>query len=127
MNTKFKTIDEYIDSYPPEIQTLLVQVRNTIREAVPDAEEAIKYGLATFVLNGNLVHFGAFKKHIGLYPAPSGIDHFEKELDRYKTSKGAIQFPLDEPLPLDLISEIVRFRVKENLEKSKRKKVNSKK
>ncbi|HTI07236.1 MAG TPA: DUF1801 domain-containing protein [Puia sp.] len=115
------SIDEYIADFPNEIQQLLQQMRSTIRKSAPNAEEAIKYAMPTFVLNGNLVHFAAFKNHIGFYPAPTGIEAFKKELAAYKGSKGAIQFPLDRPLPLALISRIVKFRVKKNLEKTKTK------
>ncbi|SFW87007.1 iron chaperone [Chitinophaga sancti] len=108
------TVDAYIATFPAEVQTLLQQVRNTIQQAAPDATEAIKYAMPTFVLNGNLVHFAAFKQHIGFYPAPTGIKAFEKELSPYKQGKGSIQFPLDQPLPLDLITKIVRYRVKQN-------------
>jgi uncharacterized protein YdhG (YjbR/CyaY superfamily) len=121
MNTLFSTIDEYISSFPDDIQTLLQQIRGTIRQAAPEAEEAIKYAMPTFVLNGNLVHFAAFKHHIGFYPVPSGIEEFKKELSSYKGSKGSVQFPLDQPMPLDLISRIVQFRVNENLKKAKAK------
>jgi uncharacterized protein YdhG (YjbR/CyaY superfamily) len=107
--------DKYILSFPPETQKILQKLRDAIRKAAPDAEESIKYGIITYILNGNLVHFGGFKKHIGFYPAPSGIKAFKKELSVYKTSRGAIQFPLDKPLPLKLITKIVKFRVKENL------------
>jgi len=122
MNTVINTIDEYISSFPKEIQTLLEQVRETIHKAAPEAEEAIKYAMPTFVLNGNLVHFAAFKKHIGFYPVPSGIEAFKKELSFYKGAKGSVQFPLDKPMPLELISRIVQFRVNENLKKAKAKK-----
>jgi len=122
MNTVINTIDEYISSFPKEIQTLLEQVRETIHQAAPKAEEAIKYAMPTFVLNGNLVHFAAFKNHIGFYPVPSGIEAFKKELSFYKGAKGSVQFPLDKPMPLELISRIVQFRVNENLKKAKAKK-----
>jgi len=122
MNTVINTIDEYISSFPKEIQTLLEQVRETIHQAAPEAEEAIKYAMPTFVLNGNLVHFAAFKNHIGFYPVPSGIEAFKKELSFYKGAKGSVQFPLDKPMPLELISRIVQFRVSENLKKAKAKK-----
>ena len=122
MNTVINTIDEYISSFPKEIQTLLEQVRETIHQAAPKAEEAIKYAMPTFVLNGNLVHFAAFKNHIGFYPVPSGIEAFKKELSFYKGAKGSVQFPLDKPMPLELISRIVQFRVSENLKKAKAKK-----
>lgn len=116
-----KTIDEYIAMYPKDIQKLLNEMRATIRKAAPNAEEAMKYALPTFVLNGNLVHFGAFKNHIGFYPAPSGIDEFKKELAKYEGSKGAIRFPIDKPLPLTLVGKIVKFRVTKNMEKVKAK------
>ena len=122
MNTSINSIDEYIGTFPQEIQTLLEQVRATIRQAAPEAEEAIKYAMPTFVLNGNLVHFAAFKNHIGFYPVPSGIEAFKKELSVYKGAKGSVQFPLDQPMPLELISKIVKFRVDENLRKAKAKK-----
>ena len=114
-----ENIDDYIKAFPLEIQKKLEQIRSTIRQAAPDATEAIKYSMPTFVLNGNLVHFAAFKNHIGFYPAPSGIIAFYKDISFYKSSKGAIQFPLDKPLPLDLVKKIVEYRVKENLNKSK--------
>jgi len=115
MNTLINSIDEYIGTFPQEIQTLLEQVRATIRQAAPEAEEAIKYAMPTFVLNGNLVHFAAFKHHIGFYPVPSGIEAFKKELSVYKGAKGSVQFPLDQPMPLELISRIVKFRMNESL------------
>lgn len=115
------SIDTYINSFPEEIQTLLQQVRVTIHEAAPEAMEAIKYAMPTFVLNGNLVHFAAFKNHIGFYPVPSGIEAFKEELSVYNGGKGSVQFPLDKPIPLELISRIVKFRVIENQAKSKKK------
>jgi uncharacterized protein YdhG (YjbR/CyaY superfamily) len=114
----FQSVDEYIAGFPDEIQALLQSVRATIRAAAPDAVERISYQMPTFVLHGNLVHFAALKNHIGLYPTPSGIDAYKEELARYRSTKGAIQFPLGEPLPLDLISKVVRFRVTENLQKA---------
>jgi uncharacterized protein YdhG (YjbR/CyaY superfamily) len=111
----FGSIDEYIASFPPDIQARLEAMRATIRAAAPDAEEKISYQMPTFFLKGNLVHFAAFKQHIGFYPAPRGIEAFKDQLSKYKGSKGAVQFPLDQPLPLDLVSRIVRFRVAENL------------
>lgn len=114
-----KNIDEYIAGFPEDVQELLEKVRATIREAAPDAEEAIKYQIPTFTLNGNLVHFAAFKNHIGFYPAPRGIEAFKDELAVYKGAKGSVQFPFGEPIPYDLISRIVRFRVQENLAKAK--------
>jgi uncharacterized protein YdhG (YjbR/CyaY superfamily) len=116
-NVGFHSIDEYIATFPPEIQALLESVRATIHAAAPEAEEKISYQMPTFVLNGNLVHFAAFKQHIGLYPAPSGIGAFQQELAPYKGAKGSVRFPISQPLPLELISAIVRFRVAENLNK----------
>jgi len=112
-----KTIDEYIAGFPDDVQEILEKIRMTIRKAAPDAEETIKYQMPTFTLKGNLVHFAAFKKHIGLYPAPTGIEKFQKELSVYEGAKGSIRFPLGKPIPFDLISKIVKFRVKENLER----------
>lgn len=109
-----KTIDEYIAGFPQDVQVLLEQVRQTIRAAAPEAEETIKYQMPTFMLNGNLVYFAAFKKHIGFYPIPSGIDAFKEELSRYEGGKGSVKFPLDQPLPLDLIRRIVEHRMQEN-------------
>ncbi len=116
-----KTIDEYIAGYPPEVQKILQQIRKTIRKAAPDAEETIAYRMPTFTLKGNLVYFAAFKSHIGFYPIPTGIEAFKKELSVYKQGKGSVQFPIDKPLPLNLITRIVKFRVKENLERAKTK------
>jgi uncharacterized protein YdhG (YjbR/CyaY superfamily) len=107
------TLDEYIAEHPPKVQKILQKVRATIRKAAPEAQEAIKYRLPTFVLQGNLVHFGAFKEHIGFYALPSGHAKFQKELAKYKSGKGSVQFPLDEPMPYDLITQIVKFRVEE--------------
>ena len=114
-------IDEYIASFPKDIQEILEKIRMTIRKAAPGAEEAIKYRLPTFTLRGNLVHFGAFKKHIGFYPTPTGTEKFRNELSVYEGAKGSIRFPLDKPIPYDLISKIVEFRVKENLERAEAK------
>jgi len=118
MNTVNNDIDKYISGFPKEIQIILEQIRTTIRYAAPEAKETIKYAIPTFVLNGNLVHFAAFKNHIGFYPVPSGIEAFKKELSVYKGGKGSVKFPLDKPMPLDLITKIVKFRVKENLGKA---------
>jgi len=118
----YNNIDEYISTFPGDIQAILQKVRLTIREAAPQAQEAISYQMPTFKLEGNLVHFAAHPKHIGFYPAPSGIEHFQNELTGYVTSKGAIQFPIDQPIPFDLIGRIVKFRVQENLEKAASKK-----
>ena len=118
-NTKYKTIDAYISQFSPDLQATLQTLRKVIQEAAPGATEKISYQMPTFYLNGNLVHFAAFQHHIGFYPAPSGIDAFKQELAAYKGSKGAVQFPLDKPLPLDLIAEIVQYRVDENMKKQK--------
>ncbi len=112
-----KTIDEYISGFPKDVQAKLRDIRSTIRKNAPGAEEKISYGLATFTLYGNLVHFGAFKNHIGFYATPGGNEAFKKELSKYKGSKGAVQFPLDKPLPLALIARMVKYRVKENMQK----------
>ena len=120
MRNDLQTIDQYISGFPGEIQILLKKVRQTIKVSAPGAQEAIKYQMPTFVLEGNLIHFAAFKHHIGLYPTPSGITRFRKELAKYTTSKGAIQFPLDQPIPYSLIAKITKFRIKEQKEKAKR-------
>ena len=117
------SIDEYIATFPKDIQKILEELRTTIKEAAPGAEEKISYQLPTFFLNGNLVHFAAFKKHIGFYPTPSGIEAFQKELSVYEGAKGSVQFPIDEPMPLKLIRRIVKFRVAENIKKAKIKSV----
>lgn len=113
-----KNIDEYIAGFPETTQKILEQVRSTIKKAAPEAKEKINYGIPTFTLNGNLVHFAAFKNHIGFYPTPSGIETFKKELSSYENAKGSVKFPIDDPIPFDLISEIVKFRVSENAKKS---------
>ena len=115
----FATINEYISEFPEEIRVILEQIRETIQQAAPEAKEAVRYGMPTFVLNGNLVHFAAYKNHIGFYPAPSGIDAYLDELAVYRSGKGTIQFPLDKPIPIHLIQKVVEFRVKENLGKRK--------
>ena len=114
----FVSMDEYIATFPEEIQTILEKIRATIKTAAPDAQEKISYQMPTFDLKGNLVHFAAFKNHIGFYPTPTGIENFKKELSAYAGAKGSVQFPLDQPIPYDLISKIVKFRVKENLAKA---------
>ena len=114
------TIDEYIDTFPVTIRPTLQNLHKAIKDGAPDAIEAIKYRMPTYVLNGNLVHFAAYKNHIGFYPAPSGIEKFAKELSKYVTSKGAIQFPIDKELPYELIQRIVEFRVSANLGKAKK-------
>ena len=117
-SAKPATIDEYIAGFPEDVQTILEQVRTTIRKAAPEAEEAISYAIPTFKLAGNLVHFAGYKNHIGFYPAPTGIEAFKEELSVYKQGKGSIQFPLDQPMPLDLITRIVQYRVEQNTAKT---------
>jgi uncharacterized protein YdhG (YjbR/CyaY superfamily) len=121
MNKEIATIDEYIAGYPAHVQELLQQMRKAISQAAPKATEAIKYGIPTFVLNGNLVHFGGFKNHIGFYPAPSGLEEFKEELAAYEGSKGAVKFPIDKPLPLTLVKKITKYRAGVNAEKAKAK------
>jgi uncharacterized protein YdhG (YjbR/CyaY superfamily) len=111
-------IDQYIREFPEPIQALLSELRSTIRHAAPQATEKISYQMPTFYLNGNLVHFAAYPHHIGFYPTPGGITAFQDELKQYKTSKGAIQFPIDQPLPLNLVKQIVEFRIRENSAKT---------
>ncbi|MCF7796762.1 MAG: DUF1801 domain-containing protein [Lentisphaeria bacterium] len=113
------SIDRYIAAFPSQLQEILEKIRLTIREAAPDGEEKMSYQMPTFFLNGNLVHFAVCKRHIGFYPAPSGIQQFQKELSAYKSSKGAVQFPLDQPIPYDVIQQMVLFRAAENREKVK--------
>ena len=114
LRTAPTTIDAYIAAFPTNVQAILQKVRTTIKDAAPDAVETIKYGIPTFVQKGNLVHFGGYKTHIGFYPAPSAIAQFREELVAYKGAKGSVQFPLDKPIPLDLIARIVKFRVAES-------------
>jgi uncharacterized protein YdhG (YjbR/CyaY superfamily) len=122
MDTKIPTtIDEYIAACPKEVQSLLKQIRAAVHAAAPQAVEKISYGMPTFYLNGNLVHFAAHKHHIGFYPAPRALEIFKDELANYKGSKGAVQFPFDQPLPLDLVARITRYRVEENMKKAKKK------
>lgn len=118
---QFKSIDEYTDTFPERVQRILNELRQTIKDAAPEAEETINYGIPTFTLNGNLVHFAAFENHIGFYPTPSGMEAFQKELSSYKGAKGSVQFPIDQALPLPLIRRIVEFRVRENLERKRKK------
>ncbi|NVM46425.1 MAG: DUF1801 domain-containing protein [Candidatus Lokiarchaeota archaeon] len=115
---RFKTIDEYIGTFPNKVQEILKNLRRTIREAAPKAVETISYQMPTFKLNGNLVHFAAYKNHIGFYPSPSEIDVFKNELFPYKVSKGTIKFPIDKPIPYDLVRKIVEYRVMEVLSKN---------
>ncbi|MBI4730990.1 MAG: DUF1801 domain-containing protein [Chloroflexi bacterium] len=111
----FTSIDEYIATFPEEIQKILQELRATINAAAPDAVEKISYQMPTFYLKGNLIHFAAWKNHVGLYPTPSGTREFERELSIYKRAKGSVQFPINQPMPLELIRKIVKFRVAENL------------
>jgi uncharacterized protein YdhG (YjbR/CyaY superfamily) len=122
----FNSIDEYIATFPKEVQKILEELRATIKASAPEAEEKISYQMPTFALNGNLVHFAAYKKHIGFYPAPRGIEAFKGELSAYKGAKGSVQFPIDQPLPLELISKVVKFRVAENLKKAETKSIKKK-
>lgn len=115
------TIDEYIQTFPNEIQEVLEKIRTTIQKAAPDAKEKISYSMPAFEQNGIVVYFAAFKNHIGLYALPSGHKAFKEELSKYKSGKGSVQFPLNEPMPFDLITKIVKFRVEENIEKSRKK------
>ena len=117
MRKRFQTIDEYIAAFPPNVQHILEELRQTIRDSAPDAKETISYQIPTFKLNGNLVHFAAFKNHIGFYPTSSGISRFKNELSNYEVSKGTVRFPINEPIPFDLVEKIVKYRVKENSDK----------
>ncbi len=110
-----KTIDEYMARFPENVQEILEKIRATIGEAAPGAEETIKYQMPTFMLKGNLVHFGAFKNHIGFYPVPTGLEAFKEDLAGYASGKGSVQFPLNQPIPYALIRKIVAFRVAENV------------
>lgn len=118
---KPNSIDEYIAGFPAETQVVLQKIRTVVQEAAPEATEAIRYAIPTFILKGNnLVHFAAFKNHIGFYPAPTGAEAFKTELSVYKTGKGSVQFPLDQPMPFDLITQIVQFRVVEVAQKAEK-------
>ena len=116
---EYKTIDEYIATFPKDIQTTLEKLRQAIRESAPNAKEAISYQMPAFKLNGNLVYFAAFKNHIGFFPTSSAIEAFKEKLSPYELSKGTVRFPVNEPIPFDLIKEMVKFRVRENLGKKK--------
>ncbi len=116
-----KTIDEYISTFPSDVQSILQKIRQTIQKVAPDAVELISYQMPTFKLNGkNLVHFAAWKNHIGFYATPSGNEAFQKDLSVYKGAKGSVQFPIDRPIPYDLIEKIVLFRVKDGMQKVKK-------
>lgn len=119
---KPENIDQYIADFPIEMQKLLQQIRETIHKAVPEAKEVISYGMPAFKQNTVLVYFAGYAKHIGFYPTGSGIEAFKEEFTQYKWSKGAVQFPLDKPLPLDLITRITKFKGERDLEKVKKKK-----
>ena len=118
---KYTTVDEYISSFPEETQKILQQLREDLQQMVPEAKQKIGYGIPTFTLNGNLIHFAVYKSHIGLYPGSKAIEVFADQLKGYHTSKGTVQFPIDKPLPMDLIKELVDFCVVENLAKGKKK------
>lgn len=118
---KYTDIDSYIACFPEETQIILKKIRETIRKAAPEAKETISYGIPTFTLYGNLVHFGGYEKHIGFYPGAAGIDSFREELAVYEGGKGSVKFPIDGKIPYKLISKIVKFRVLQNLEKAKEK------
>lgn len=109
-----KTIDEYLAGFPPETQAILAKIRAIIHEEAPGVEEAIAYGIPTFRLQSNLVHFAGYQKHIGFYPTPAGIEAFNRQISAYKHAKGSVQFPLDQPMPYDLIRAMVRFRVRQS-------------
>jgi len=117
-----KTIDEYIESFEPKIQKMLNEIRNFIKTEVPEATEKMSYGMPTFYLNGNLIHFAAFKDHYSFFPSPPENNAFEKELAQYRSGKGTLKFSIDKPIPWDIIRQVIQFRVKENLNKSKNKK-----
>lgn len=114
----YASIDDYISKFPPEAQEILETLRKVIKQSAPDAKEKISYQMPTFDLHGNLVHFAAYPNHIGFYPVPSGMNEFNQELSEYKRGKGSVQFPIDKPLPYELISKIVQFRVAENIKKA---------
>ncbi len=115
---QFRTIDEYIKTFPINVQSILEKMRQTIKKAAPEAVETISYQMPTFKLNGRyLVYFAAWKNHIGFYPMPSSSEAFKKELSSYKQGKGSVQFPIDKPIPYDLVRKVVKYRIKENLEK----------
>jgi len=114
MNTEVTSIDQYIDGCPKELHPVLIQIRKTIQDAAPKATEAIKYGMPTFIFHENLVHFAVCKNHIGFYPNPSALVAFSNEISGYKSSKGAVQFPINQPIPFNLITQMVEFRVKES-------------
>jgi uncharacterized protein YdhG (YjbR/CyaY superfamily) len=115
---KYSTIDEYLAFFPSDVRDILQKVRETIRSVAPQATEAISYGIPTFKLNGNLVHFAGYAHHIGFYPTGEGVEAFKDELEEYTISKGTVQFPLEKPIPYDLIRKITSYRVQRNQDKS---------
>lgn len=118
---KFDNVDDYINSFPEEVQSKLRQIRTVIRTNAPEAVESLSYGMPAYKENGRvLVYFAGFKNHIGFYATPAGHEEFRKELSKYKQGKGSVQFPLDQPIPYDLIGQIVEFRLEENRLKSKK-------
>ncbi len=119
LKKRFVTIDEYVATFPRNVQGILEELRHTIQNSAPGAKEAISYQIPTFKLNGNLVHFAAYKNHIGFYPTPSAIEAFREELCDYEVSKGTVKFPMNKPIPFDLVKKMVSYRVKENLDKRK--------
>ena len=121
MDKNPETVDEYIAQFIPDVQKTLNEIRSFIKREVPEAIEKISYGIPTFYLNGNLVHFAAFKDHYGFFPSPSGIDQFEKELAPYRSGKGTLRFALDKPIPWTILKKVIRFRIKENLIKAEQK------
>ena len=118
---KYNTVDEYFLQFPDKVQEILQELRRLIKDTAPEAEEKISYQMPTYYLHGNLVHFAAHKNHIGFYPTPTGIEAFKDELSNYKGAKGSVQFPIDKPMPFDLIRKIVEFRVSENKKKARKK------
>jgi uncharacterized protein YdhG (YjbR/CyaY superfamily) len=120
----FKTVDEYIATFPKNVQTILLEMRQAVKETAPEAEEVISYQMPAYKLNGVLVYFAAFKNHIGFFPTASGIEAFKEKLTDFKISKGTVQFPLNKPIPIELVKEMVKFKVKENLSKKSKKKYN---
>ncbi|MDR0414430.1 MAG: DUF1801 domain-containing protein [Prevotellaceae bacterium] len=121
MAEEVKTVDEYIMGFNPAVQKTLSELRSFIKSEAPEAVEKISYGMPTFYLKGNLVHFAAFKNHYGFFPTPSGINEFEKELAPYRSGKGTLRFPFNEPIPWDVLKKVIRYRVAENLRKSQKK------
>ena len=121
-NRQVTTIDEYIAGFPKNVRDILEELRRVIRKEAPLAEEAIRYGIPTFRLHGNLVHFAAFTHHIGFYPTPSAISAFSRELSSYEQAKGTVRFPIDKPVPYDLVRKMVKYRVEESQKKAKKKK-----